>query len=92
MPVGARRPRPELFPDLAPVWSAFAFASMRRQRGPHGVQPLTAVEIATTAEIFGASDSATRREWCCLLAALDACFMAHADEETAKARERARKR
>lgn len=65
---------------------------MRRQRGPHGVQPLTAAEIATVAEIFGAVDAPTRREWCFLLAALDAVFMAHADAETAKARDRARRR
>lgn len=65
---------------------------MRRQRGPHGVQPLSAVEIACVAEIFGASDGATRREWSFLLAALDACFMAHADAETAKARDHARRR
>lgn len=56
------------------------------------MQPLSAVEIATVAEIFGASDAATRREWCFLLAALDAAFMAHADGETAKARDQARRR
>lgn len=92
LPVGSRHTRPSLFADLRPVWNAFGVLSGRRQRGPHGVQPLEVAEIRSAAEVLLGGDAAALSEWCVLLAAMDDEFMRFADQSvvTERARRRAK--
>ena len=67
---------PELFPDLLPIWSAFAKLSAGRPIGPAGPCGLPAGEIVAYLEFIGIEGTEDRMDFFHLIRALDNEFIA----------------